>query len=164
LNFKDVIKVTKPGFEVDGIDVLELFKREAQTLRSIRHDAVVSYDGFQRDQKYGSCMVMEYVEDPPLKQLLQERPFAVDEVWRFRNRLAEGLAVVHAKGVYHGGLDTDNIILLDGNVAEAKLIVFGISKRRDDPNGTIPGTVFSGKISYVAPEQCGLFGGERPLL
>ena len=58
LNTKHVIKVIKPGFEVEGIDVLELFKREAQTLRSIRHDAIVSYDGFQRDEKYGLCLVM----------------------------------------------------------------------------------------------------------
>jgi len=160
LDTKHVIKVIKPGFEVEGIDVLELFKREAQTLRSIRHDAVVSYDGFQRDEKYGLCMVMEYVEGPSLKQLLQERSLTVDEVWRFRNRLADGLAAVHAKGVYHRDLAPDNIILPKGNVAEAKLIDFGIAKRRDASTGTILGSIYAGKISYVAPEQFGLFGGE----
>jgi eukaryotic-like serine/threonine-protein kinase len=160
LNSKHVIKVIKPGFEVEGIDVLELFKREAQTLRSIRHDAIVSYDGFQRDEKYGLCMVMEYVEGPSLKQLLQERPLTVEEVWRFRNRLADGLAAVHAKGVYHRDLAPDNIILPDGNVAEAKLIDFGIAKRRDLSTGTVLGSIYAGKLSYVAPEQFGLFGGE----
>jgi serine/threonine protein kinase len=160
LNTKHVIKVIKPGFGVEGIDVLELFKREAQTLRSIRHDAVVSYDGFQRDQKYGLCMVMEYVEGPSLKQLLNERSLTLDEVWRFRNRLAEGLAAVHAKGVYHRDLAPDNIILPDGNVEDAKLIDFGIAKRRDASTGTILGSIYAGKISYVAPEQFGLFGGE----
>jgi len=42
---KHFIKVIKPGFEVEGVDVLELFKREVQTLRSIRHYAIVSYNG-----------------------------------------------------------------------------------------------------------------------
>jgi serine/threonine protein kinase len=160
LNTKHVIKVIKPGFDVEGIDVLELFKREAQTLRSIRHDAIVSYDGFQRDEKHGLCMIMEYVEGPSLKQLLKERTLTVDEVWRFRNRLAEGLAAIHAKDVYHRDLAPDNIILPDGNVTEAKLIDFGIAKRRDASTGTILGSIYAGKISYVAPEQFGLFGGE----
>jgi serine/threonine protein kinase len=160
LNTKHVIKVIKPGFEVEGIDVLELFKREAQTLRSIRHDAIVSYEGFQRDGRFGLCLVMEYVEGPSLKQLLQERPLTADEVWRFRNRLADGLAAVHAKGIYHRDLAPDNIILPEGNVAEAKLIDFGIAKRRDPSTGTILGSIYAGKISYVAPEQFGLFGGE----
>lgn len=160
LNTKHVIKVIKPGFEVEGIDILELFKREAQTLRSIRHDAIVSYDGFQRDEKYGLCLVMEYVEGPSLKQLLTERSLVLDEVWRFRDRLAEGLAAVHAKGIYHRDLAPDNIILPEGNVAEAKIIDFGIAKRRDASTGTILGSIYAGKIGYVAPEQFGLFGGE----
>ncbi len=160
LNTRHVIKVIKPETASSGIDVLELFKREAHTLRSIRHDAVVGYDGFQRDDKHGHCLVMEYVEGPSLKELLKQRSLVVTQVWQLRNRLAEGLAAAHAKGIFHRDIAPDNVILPEGKVADAKLIDFGIAKRRDPATGTIIGHIFAGKWGYVAPEQLGLFGGE----
>lgn len=162
LNTKHIIKIIKPELAMASarINLLELFKREAYTLRSIHHDAIVGYDGFQRDERYGHCLIMEYVQGPSLKELLQQRSFVTAEVWQLRNRLADGLAAAHAKGIIHRDLAPDNVILPEENVANAKLIDFGISKQCDPTIGTIIGPFFAGKWGYVAPEQLGLFGGE----
>jgi eukaryotic-like serine/threonine-protein kinase len=81
-------------------------------------------------------------------------------VWQLRNRLADGLAAAHAKGIIHRDIAPDNVILPEGSVQGAKLIDFGIAKRRDPAAGTIIGRIFAGKWGYVAPEQLGLFGVE----
>jgi serine/threonine-protein kinase len=52
------------------------------------------------------------------------------------------------------------VILPEDSVQGAKLIDFGIAKRRDPAAGTIIGRIFAGKWGYVAPEQLGLFSVE----
>lgn len=162
LGTRHAIKIIKP--ELTGTqaaaDVLELFRREAATLSGIRHDAVVGYEGFFRDENRTCYLVMEFVDGPSLAQVLTERSLSVDEVYRLRDRLAGGLAVAHARGVTHRDLAPDNVILPQGQVEQAKLIDFGIAKLADTMATTIIGTAFAGKLRYAAPEQLGLFGGK----
>jgi serine/threonine protein kinase len=52
------------------------------------------------------------------------------------------------------------VILPGGNVKRAKIIDFGIARTSRVGEGTVIGSGFAGKFSYVSPEQLGLFGGE----
>jgi len=161
LGTKHAIKVIKPDLLVatePTFDVLELFRREATILRDIHNDAVVSYEGFFRDEKKNAYLVMEYVDGPSLAQVLKQRVLSIDEVYLLRDRLIGGLAAVHEKGVVHRDISPDNVILPEGQVTNAKLIDFGIAKLGDPTVKTIIGDTFVGKLRYMAPEQLGLFG------
>jgi serine/threonine protein kinase len=162
LGTQHAIKVIKPELAVKGevLDVLELFRREAAVLRGIRHEAVVGYDGFFRDEKKHCYLVMEYVDGPSLAQVFKQRPLSSDEVYRLRDRLAGGLAAAHVRGVIHRDVSPDNVILPEGRVENAKLIDFGIARLGNPAAGTIIGHALAGKWRYMAPEQLGLFGGE----
>jgi hypothetical protein len=159
LDTEHAIKIILPELANDQ-RIVDLFRREAAVLRTIRHDAVVAYDGVFRDENGRLYLVMEFADGPSLSKLMRERTFGADEIRQLRDRLADGLAVAHEKGVIHRDISPDNVILCGGQVSQAKIIDFGISKLADPETKTIIGTDFAGKYSYVSPEQLGMFGGQ----
>ncbi|WP_295579322.1 serine/threonine-protein kinase [uncultured Lamprocystis sp.] len=152
------VKVIRPSMAANR-QVMDLFYREAKVLRGVRHDAVVSYDGFVRDAEGRDYLVMEYVDGPSLGERLRRGPLPVDEILTLRDRLAAGLAEAHRKGAVHRDLSPDNVILPGNQVAAAKLIDFGLSKLTDPTQETIIGSSFAGKYRFASPEQFGLCGG-----
>src|SRR3546814_456545 len=137
-----------------------MFRREAESLRKVRNDAVVAYDGMFRDEDGRLYLVMEFVSGPSLSDVIRTRPLTAAEVVQLRNRLAAGLGAAHDKGTVHRDISPDNIILTDGKLDNAKIIDFGIAKLTDPSARTIIGDDFAGKYSYVSPEQLGMFGGK----
>jgi eukaryotic-like serine/threonine-protein kinase len=159
LNTEHAIKIILP--ELAGNQrIVELFRREASVLRTIRHDAIVAYDGVFRDENARLYLVMEFVDGPSLSKLYKQGPLSPAQVRQLRDRLADGLAAAHEKGVIHRDLSPDNVILPGGDLSKAKIIDFGISKMADPEAKTIVGDDFAGKYSYVSPEQVGLYGGK----
>lgn len=152
------IKVILPEYAADPA-VVELFRREASVLRQVRHDAVVAYDGINRDAHSRLYLVMEFVEGPSLGRILRDGPLSEEDGITLLERMAAGLSAAHAKGVVHRDLSPDNIILPGAQVAAAKIIDFGISKQLANEAGTIIGDAFAGKYSYASPEQFGMYGG-----
>jgi hypothetical protein len=129
-------------------------------LRTIRHEAIVGYEGVFRDENGRLYLVMEFVDGPSLSKMLKQETLRPAQLRQLRDRIADGLAAAHEKGVVHRDLSPDNVILPAGDLGKAKIIDFGISKLVDPAAKTIVGTDFAGKYSYVSPEQVGLFGGE----
>src|SRR5262245_51597 len=140
--------------------IVDLFRREASILRTIRHDAIVAYDGVFRDETGRLYLVMEFVDGPSLSKVLKQGALPPVQVRQLRDRLADGLAAAHEKGVIHRDLSPDNVILPGSDLTKAKIIDFGISKMADPEAKTIVGDDFAGKYSYVSPEQVGLYGGK----
>ena len=158
LGTRHAIKVIRPAMALEQA-VMELFYREARVLRGVRHDAVVSYDGFVRDEQGRDYLVMEYVEGPSLGERLRRGPLSPAEVVQLRDRLAAGLAEAHRCGAVHRDISPDNVILPWERIAAAKLIDFGVCKLTDPGQETIIGASFAGKYRYASPEQLGLYGG-----
>ena len=152
------IKVIRPSMAMNA-QVMELFYREARVLRGVRHDAVVSYDGFVRDDQGRDYLVMEYVEGQSLSERLKRGPMSASDVLALRDRLCAGLAEAHRKGAVHRDLSPDNVILPGDRIETAKLIDFGLCKLMDPGQETIVGSSFAGKYRYASPEQFGLYGG-----
>jgi serine/threonine protein kinase len=153
------IKTIRPELAGDE-KIAELFKREAQALRNIRHPAIVSYEGVFDDGTGQLFIAMEFVDGPSLSRLIQNGPLPPADIRRLRDRVADGLAAAHAQGVIHRDLSPDNVILPGGRIDAAKLIDFGIAKQTDSSKATVIGNDFAGKYSYAAPEQLGLQGAE----
>ncbi len=152
------VKVIRPELANDP-KMVQLLIEEARKLGRLRDDAIVDYEGFFRDEQELPYLVMEFVEGESLSTILGRRRLEPAEALRLRDRLAQGLAAAHDKGIVHRDLSPENIILPGGDVDRAKLIDFGIAKLGDAGDGTLIGGAFAGKYSYVSPEQAGLFGG-----
>ena len=52
--------------------------------------------------------IFSELESPPGRS---ENPATVDEVWRWAKQIIDGLAYIHAKGVVHGDLKLENILV-----------------------------------------------------
>ena len=140
--------------------VIALLNQEARTLRTVKNDAVVEYQGLMLDEHGRRYLVMEFADGPSLAAVLKERRFSPAEVRALRERMASGLAAAHDKGIYHRDISPDNVILPGGRIENAKIIDFGIAKSTATGEKTLIGGDFAGKYSYASPEQAGMYGGK----
>ncbi len=159
LNTEHAIKVIRPEL-AEQPKIVDMFRREASSLRNVRNEAVIAYDGVFRDEVGQLYLVMEFVHGRLLSEVLCERHLSIEELRTLCDRVATGLGAAHEKGIVHRDMSPDNVILPDGQVENAKVIDFGIAKLTDPAEATILGDDFAGKYSYASPEQLGLFGGQ----
>jgi serine/threonine protein kinase len=138
---------------------LTLFRKEASALHHIQHDAIVRYYVFTVEpQLLRPYLAMEFVDGRTLTDLLDQGPLSFEAALSLLHRVASGLHAAHERGVVHRDVSPDNIILPHDSLMHAKIIDFGIA--RTAQHGTVIGSGFAGKYSYVSPEQLGLFGGD----
>jgi Protein kinase domain len=136
-----------------------LFRKEASALHHIQHDAVVRYYVFTVEPVLRRpYLAMEFVDGRTLTEMLDEGPLSFEAARSLLQRLASGLQAAHQHGIVHRDISPDNIICPNNDVTRAKIIDFGIA--RTNQHGTVIGSGFAGKFSYVSPEQLGLFGGD----
>ncbi len=130
-------------------EALARFRREAQAAGRLTHPNIVGvFDyGETADLAY---IVMEYVDGPPLKNLLdkQER-FTIADTVRIMEDLLAGLKFSHDRGVVHRDIKPANLMLTSSG--QAKIADFGIA-RIESSSMTQAGTVM-GTPAYMSPEQ-----------
>jgi len=143
---KVAIKMILPELAHDEV-IFDLFRREATTLSRLHHEAIVHYHVFSVEPALGRpYMAMEFVGGPSLADRVRRRPLDRAELEVLRRRVASGLAAAHKMGVFHRDISSDNVILVDGKVENAKIIDFGIAKSTA-AGGTLIGSGFAGKLS-----------------
>lgn len=147
------LKTLFPG--LDGTDQShDRFKREAQTLASLKGPGVVEVYDFGRHEdgdRTVPYLVMELVEGVSLAELLRrEERLDPARTMRIIAEAAEALAVAHERGVVHRDVKPGNILV--GADDRVKVVDFGISllahRARLTPSDTVLGTA-----PYVSPEQ-----------
>lgn len=155
---KVAIKAMLPRLAADP-KILSLFRSEARLLTRVSHPAVAQYRVFARDPTLGiHYLVTDFIDGEALSARLRgDRPDPA-QVERLLRRLAGGLRVTHAIGAIHRDMSPDNILLPGGRIEDAKIIDFGIARYVEPDDRTVVVEGFAGKLSYVAPEQFGLFG------
>jgi len=153
------IKVLLPEFS-DNAAALTLFRKEASALHRVHHDAVIRYYVFSVEPLLGRpYLAMEFVDGRSLSDILStDGALTFEAVRTLSGRLASGLQAAHDCGIVHRDVSPDNIIIPGNDVAQAKIIDFGIA--RTTQHGTVIGSGFAGKFNYVSPEQLGLYGGD----
>lgn len=133
----------------------ERFRREALLLSSVDHPAVVRVIDFGYEGS-AACLVMEFVQGQTLEQLLREGPLSLERSLRMLEQLAQGLAVIHAKGIVHRDLKPENILVTaTANGEQARLLDFGIARLaqpEEKASVTQAGFVL-GTPEYMSPEQ-----------
>ena len=145
------LKVIAPTFADD--DVLRArFNQEAKLACEISHPNIVSVVDFGEDPTVGAYMVMELVEGTPLIDD-DAPPLAIRRALDLLAQIAEVLEHIHSRGIIHGDIKTDNILLVTENDGPRRrqvirLLDFGLAQRMGTRSSQVDGTP-----QYVAPER-----------
>ncbi len=141
---------------VRSIDALTRFQRELEAIERLHHRSVVRAitHGALTDGR--PFLVLEYLEGPSLREVLQERgALPPAEMLQILEPLCNALAVAHAAGLVHRDVKASNVIL--ANDAEGRrpvLLDFGLVKLIDQVGpGLTSSRSMLGTPAAMAPEQ-----------
>jgi eukaryotic-like serine/threonine-protein kinase len=128
------------------------FRREAQSLAALTHENIMRVYDYGEDEA-GPFMALEWLPRGTLEERLREGPLAPAEARRVAERMAAGLAHLHARGLVHRDLKPANVLFDEEE--RPKLGDFGLA-RSTAGAGTLTeaGTVM-GTAAYLSPEQAG---------
>jgi serine/threonine protein kinase len=126
-------------------------EREARHIASLKSANVVGiYDvGSSQD---GPFIVMELVTGPSLRELLdQSGSLAPEQASSVAKEVLSALKLAHRDGLVHRDIKPSNILMTSEGVA--KLTDFGISRSVTQTTEITAAGLFTGTITYSAPEQ-----------
>jgi serine/threonine-protein kinase len=130
------------------------FLKEAQRASALNHPNVgAMYDVVEHEGEL--WLVMEYVEGETLRRRMRQ-PISTEEFFAIAAQCCEGLQAAHEKGIIHGDIKPENIMIAPGN--RVKLLDFGVARRSwnskpDDATKSMETmSVSGGTPAYMAPE------------
>ncbi len=127
------------------------FQRELETLRTLRHDAIVPLIDLYDDDG-DVVLVMPYLEGGSLSDVVRASgPLGSDRVQAIADRLLPALAAAHRAGIVHRDIKPANI-LFDAE-GRAHLADFGVASTTDATHGLTGTGVVLGTTGFLAPEQ-----------
>ncbi|HVI08729.1 MAG TPA: protein kinase [Candidatus Binatia bacterium] len=152
------IKRMSPGSRASEADRKRLLK-EAQRSSGLSHPNIASiYDVIEHAGEL--WLVMEYIEGETLRsrlKRLETEPISPEEFFPIAAQCCEGLQAAHEKGIIHGDIKPENIMLAAGN--RVKLLDFGVARRMwrtaspDEATQSMQTVTASGGTpAYMAPE------------
>jgi serine/threonine protein kinase len=146
------VKVLPPEVGTDA-SFSQRFAREARALAKLNHQNIVAVYEFGRsgDLYY---FVMEYVDGPTLRQLVDMRTLQPTEALSIVPQICDALQFAHDEGIVHRDIKPDNILL--DSKGRVKVADFGLAKLLDRAPSDISLTgthQVMGTPHYMAPEQ-----------
>lgn len=149
------VKVFSPATE--GIDDADRRRSETALLASLTHPSLVTlYDAAKDPGTHREFLVMELVEGRDLREMLRSGAIPREETARMLADLAEGLHVIHSRGIVHRDVKPANVLLAPAHLPtrrwNAKLADFGIARLLDESRLTATGRII-GTPAYLSPEQ-----------
>jgi serine/threonine protein kinase/Tol biopolymer transport system component/tetratricopeptide (TPR) repeat protein len=149
-----------PAHFIMNPDRVRRFEREARAASALNHPNIVTiYEiGHSGSTHF---IATEFVDGKTLRQLINEKPFTLNETLNVSMQVADALSGAHAAGIVHRDIKPENIMIRrDGYV---KILDFGLAKlteqqtiNSDLETPTLlqsnPGLVM-GTVQYMSPEQ-----------
>jgi eukaryotic-like serine/threonine-protein kinase len=138
---------------------LERFAREAATASRLTSPNTITIFHYGQTDDDVYYIVMEYVEGITLGRLLKtEGRLSIVQAVTIAGQICLSLREAHARGIVHRDIKPTNIILVNGDYDQVKVLDFGIAKNmvRDseerDQELTSSGS-YVGTPEYLAPES-----------
>ena len=154
---KVAIKVILPALAADP-KVVAMFRKEAQALLKLQHEALVRYVVQAQEPVLGcEYIVTGFIDGMNLSDGLASLQPGITDLVALARRIASGLKCAHDLGVVHRDISPDNVLLEGKRLDRARVIDFGIVKDTNPDAHTIIDDGFAGKMRFVAPEQLGDF-------
>ncbi len=146
------VKVLHRSFARDA-GIRARFSREVKTAATLAHPNVVEiYDSGETDDGT-PYLVMELLVGETLRSVIAAGPVPHALTLTLGVGIARGLARAHDLGVIHRDLKPENVFVVPkGRARIAKLVDFGIARKRDDVRLTRAGGLV-GSPPYLAPER-----------
>src|SRR5690348_2638643 len=149
------LKIISPAFAADNAARVR-FNQEAELASEISHPNIVSVVDYGEDPHFGAYMVMELVEGEPLIGPSSAPP-PIRRALDVLAQVADALDFIHKRGIVHGDVKADNIMLAVEPGATTgsrrrrivRLLDFGLARRHDSKE-----VVVTGSPHYLAPERC----------
>ncbi len=153
------LKIISPAFALDS-SARARFNEEAKLASEISHPNIVSVVDFGEDPQFGAYMVMELVDGEPMIDK-SGSPMAVRRACDILAQIADALDHIHRRGIVHGDVKAENIMLTrelpaDATGAQrrrvARLLDFGLARRHETSSPALEEQI-SGSPHYLAPER-----------
>ncbi|HLH00952.1 MAG TPA: protein kinase [Bryobacteraceae bacterium] len=99
-------------------------------------------------------LTMEFLEGETLSERLRREPLPPAEARAIAIQLCAGLAEAHRNHVVHGDLKSNNVILTTGPDGSVRAVItdFGLARKPETGQGTLPSGERGGTPDYMAPE------------
>ena len=149
---RGVLKLLRPELATDA-EACQRLRLEAELASAIEHDAVVAVWDHGQLPDGRLYLILEQLHGEDLRQRLDRGALSLSEVVALGERLCDGVGAVHDAGVLHRDLKPANVFLVDGEVARAKVLDFGIAQRLGDAPIEDEHDVLLGTVEYMSPEQ-----------
>jgi hypothetical protein len=129
---------------------LASFHSQAQAVANLAHPHIVATYEVGQDSDY-HYLVMELVEDPTLKELIQVGvPFSIERALDIAIQICSAVGHAHRLGIVHGDIKPQNVFVsADGRV---KVADFGIASALSAAP-VVEGEILWGTPEYFSPEQ-----------
>jgi TonB family protein len=130
----------------------ERFRREAELASRLTHPNIVQIHDLIPE---GPWIIMEFVEGPTLRDLLDERALSLSLTLEIARQTLRALSYLHAKGAIHRDISPDNLMLTRDHEGAplVKLIDLGIARSVSDDGQLTGKGGFIGKLRYASPEH-----------
>src|SRR6476660_8218819 len=129
-------------------DLIQRFKREAETLQKLDHPNIVKFlDTFEYEGQY--VIVMEYVAGGSLHDLIKKGPISVENVRGITLEICDALVRSHHLNIIHRDIKPENVLLTEDG--KPKLADFGVARLNEGTRMTRSGAQV-GTPYYMSPE------------
>ncbi|KFE70161.1 serine/threonine-protein kinase PknK [Hyalangium minutum] len=129
------------------------FVREAEFLAGLHHPGIVSYVAHGLTEEHQPFLAMEWLEGEDVARRLARQPLALSETLGLLRRVAEVLAITHARGIIHRDIKPSNLFLRGGRAEDVVLLDFGLARVSAASQALTGSAMVVGTPGYMAPEQ-----------
>ena len=138
-----IVKILSPALAVDE-NIVKRFSSEARNISNISHPNILNVTDFGSDANGAVYIVYENATGETLESAIgQDGKFAPERAISIAEQIASALSAAHLKGIIHGNLNSENILL--GADEAVKVLDLGTIKSDELPEKN---------IEYLSPEQC----------